>query len=47
MGDGTAGGPSAIGGRGKAEISLMPDDGTGSASLLDSILSTPLKKTIQ
>lgn len=24
VGDGTAGGPSAIGGRGKAEISLMP-----------------------
>ena len=44
MGDGTAEGPSAIGDRGKAEISLMPDDGTGSGSLLGSIPSTRLKK---
>ena len=36
---------SAIGGGGQASVSLMPDvDGTGSGSLLDSILSTLLKK---
>ena len=44
MGDGTAEGPSAIGDRGKAEISLMPDDGTGSGSLLGSVPPTLLKK---
>ena len=45
MGDGRAEGLSAIGDRGKAAISLMPDiDGSGSGSLLDSILSTLLKK---
>ena len=44
MGDGTAERPSATGDRGKAEISLMPDDGTGSGSLLASVLSTFLKK---
>ena len=36
MGDGTAQGPSVIGDREKAEISLMPDvEGTGSGSLLE------------
>ena len=45
MGDGRAEGSSAIGDGGQAEISLMPDlDGTGSGSLLVSILSTLLKK---
>ena len=45
MGDGRAEGLSAIGDEGQAAISLMPDvDGTGSGSLLDSILSTLLKK---
>ena len=45
MGDGRAEGLSAIGDRGQAAISLTPDvDGTGSDSLLGSILSTPLKK---
>ena len=45
MGDGRAEGSSAIGGRGQAEISPMPDiDGTGSGSLLGSTLSTLLKK---
>ena len=45
MGDGRAEGPSAIGDREQAAISLMADvDGTGSGSLLDSILSTLLKK---
>ena len=45
MGDGRAEGLSAIGDRGQAAISLMPDiDGSGSGSLLDSILSTLLKK---
>ena len=44
MGDGRAEGSSAIGDGGQAAISLMPDvDGTGSGSLLDSILSTFLK----
>ena len=50
MGDGRAEGSSAIGDGGQAAISLTPDvDGTGSGSLLDSILSTLLKKkkTIQ
>ena len=45
MGDGRAEGLSAIGDGGQAAISLMPYvDGTGSGSLLDSILSTLLKK---
>ena len=40
MEDGRAEGPSAIGCRGQAVISLTPDvDGTGSCSLLDSVLS--------
>ena len=45
MGDGRAEGLSAIGDGGQAAISLTPDvDGTGSGSLLDSILFTLLKK---
>ena len=45
MGDGRAEGLSAIGDGGQAAISLMPDvGGRGSGSLLDSILSTLLKK---
>ena len=45
MGDGRAEGSSAIGDGGQVAISLTPDvDGTGSGSLLDSILSTLLKK---
>ena len=45
MGDGRAEGSSAIGDGGQAAISLMPDiDGTGSGSLLDSILPTLLEK---
>ena len=45
MGDGRAEGWSAVGDGGKAAIALTPDvDGTGSGSLLDSILSTLLKK---
>ena len=45
MGDGRAEGSSAIGDGGQAAISFMLDvDGTGSGSLLDSILSTLLKK---
>ena len=45
MGDGRAEGSSAIGDGGQAAISLMPDvDGTSSGSLLDSLLSTLLKK---
>ena len=45
MGDGRAEGLSAIGDRGQAAISFMPDvDGTGSGSLLDSVLSTLLRK---
>ena len=45
VGDGGAKGSSAIGDRGRAAVSLMPDvDGTGSGSLLDSTLSTLLKK---
>ena len=48
MGDGRDEGSSATGDGGQAEMSLMPDiDGTGSDSLLDSILSTLLKKMIQ
>ena len=45
MGEGRAEGSSATGDGGQAAISLMPDvDGTGSGSLVDSILSTLLKK---
>ena len=45
MGEGRAEGSSATGDGGQAAISLMPDvDGTGSGSLLDSVLSTLLKK---
>ena len=45
MGDGRAEGSSAIVDGGQAAISLMSfADGTGSGSLLDSILSTLLKK---
>ena len=45
MGDGRAEGSSAIGDGGQAAMSLTPDmDATGSGSLLDSILSTLLKK---
>ena len=45
MGDGRTEGSSAIGNGEQAAISLMPDvGGTGSGSLLDSILSTLLKK---
>ena len=45
VGGGRAEGPSAIGDWGQAAVSLTPDvDGTGSGSLLDSILSTLLKK---
>ena len=45
MGDGRAQGLSAIGDGGQAAVSLTPDvDGTGSRSLLDSVLSTLLKK---
>ena len=48
MGDGRAEGSSVIGDRGKAVISLMSHvNGTGSGSLLDSVLSTRLKKMIQ
>lgn len=45
LGDGSVEGPSEVGDGGKAAISLMPDIvGTGSDSLLDSILSLLLKK---
>ena len=45
MGDGRAEGSSATGDGRQAAILFTPDvDGTGSASLLDSILSTLLKK---
>ena len=45
MGDGRAEGSSAKRDGGQAAISLMPyADGTGSGSLLDSILSALLKK---
>ena len=48
MRDGRVDGSSATGDGGQAEMSLMPDmDGTGSDSLLDSSLSTLLKKMIQ
>ena len=48
MGDGRAEGLSAIGDGGLAVISHRSDvDGTGSGSLLDSILSTLLKQMIQ
>ena len=48
MGDSKTEGLSAIGDGGQAAISLMPDaDGTGSGSLLDSVLSTLLRKMIQ
>ena len=44
MRDGGIEGSSAIGDGEQAAISLMPDvDGTGSGSLLDSVLSTLLK----
>ena len=44
MGDGRAEGLSAMGDGRQAAISLTPEvDGTGSGSLLDSILSTFLK----
>ena len=43
VGDGGAEGSSAIGDGGQAAVSLTPDvDGTGSGSLLDSVLSTLL-----
>ena len=45
VGNGRAEGSSAIGDRGQATNSPTPDvDGTDSGSLLDSILSTPVKK---
>ena len=45
MGDGRAEGSSAIGDGGQAAVSLMPViDSTSSDSLLDSILSTPVKE---
>ena len=45
MGDGRAEGSLAIEDGGQAAISLTPDvDGTGSGSLLGSVLSTLLKK---
>ena len=45
MRDGRAEGSSAIGDKRQAAVSLMPDvDVTGSGSLLDSTLSTFLKK---
>ena len=45
VGDGRAEWSSAIGDGGQAATSLTPDvDGTGSGSLLDSMLSTRLKK---
>ena len=45
MGDGRAEGSSAIGDGGQVATSLTPEiDGTGSGSLLDSILSTLLTK---
>ena len=48
MGDGRAVRPSAVGDGRQAAISLTPViDGTSSGSLLDSILSTVLKKEIQ
>ena len=48
MGDGRAEGPSEIGDGGQNEVSSMPDvDGTGSHSLLDSLLSTLFDKMVQ
>ena len=45
MGDGRAEGWSAVADGGRAAMSLTRDvDGTGSGSLLDSVLSTLLKK---
>ena len=45
MGDGRAEGSSTIGDEGQAAVTFMPDvDGTGSGSLLDSILFAVLKK---
>ena len=45
VGDGRAEGSSAVGDRGQAATSLMPDiAGTGSGSLLDSVLSVLLNK---
>ena len=45
MADGRAEGSSAMGDTGLAAISLIPDDdGIGACSLLDSILSTLMKK---
>ena len=45
MGGGRAEGSSAVGDGGQAAISLTPDvDGTGSGSLLGSILSALLEK---
>ena len=45
VGDGRPAGSSAIGDRGQAAVSLTPDaDDTGSGSLLDSVLSTILKR---
>ena len=45
MGDGGTEGSSAIGDGEQAAISLTPDvDGTGSGSLLDSVLATLLRK---
>ena len=45
MGDGRAEGSSAVGDGGQAASSLMSDvDVTGSGSLLNSVLSTLLKK---
>ena len=47
MGNGRAEELSAIGGKTQSAISLMSDvDGTGSDSLLDSVLSTLLEKMI-
>ena len=47
VGVGRAERSSATGDGGQAAVSLMPDiDGTGSGSLLDSTLSTLLKKKI-
>ena len=45
MAGGRAEGSSAIGDGGQPAVSLVPDvDGTGSGSLLDSVLSTLLRK---
>jgi len=44
VGDGRVEVLSAVGDGGQAAVSLMPDDGTGSGSLLASVLSTFLKK---